>query len=113
MRQYAIGAIVPAYQLEWGGTFGANEILVDYIDDIPLGKGENRGAAVLLFCDLTSLFTFICRQWTISDILQSQAQNRKREQEQRQRICASLYTTLKNKIDGIFNLVWINAIALE
>ena len=27
-------------------------------------KGENIGAVALIFCDLTSLFTSICRQWT-------------------------------------------------
>ena len=27
-------------------------------------KGENRGVEVLVFCDLTFLFTFFCRQWT-------------------------------------------------
>ena len=27
-------------------------------------KGENIGVVVLIFCDLTSLFTSICRQWT-------------------------------------------------
>ena len=32
--------------------------------DIWLSKGENIGVVGLLFCDLISLFTSLCRQWT-------------------------------------------------